>query len=388
MRATAALICRGKILTGAIIVLLFTATTFAQEAAAGPPPLTIPAGTIVTVRINEALSSDRNAVGDIFSATLTQPLVAQGIVVAQRGQTVAGEVVSAKKGRALGGVSQLGLALTTLTLADGQNVPVQSQLLTRQGPNSTGRDVAAVGGTTAMGTILGAAIGRGQGAAIGAGSGAAAGLIGVLLTKGYATVVYPESLLTFKIMRPVTVDTGNAPQAFHAVSAADYPEPQTQAPPQLEEREAAPPVAVAAPPATVVYPYPYPYYDPYYYPYSFDYWGYPYYGTSINFVFGYPHYRYYPRYRYYGGHYYNYPVYRGHYPVYRGYGGHSSYPSRYGAGRGSYYPGGGHVGGRPSGGYQSGGGHRGGGYSGGGHPSGGSGRGSGGHGGGGGGHRR
>ncbi len=36
--------------------------------------------------VNEPLSSDHNVSGDTFTATLTQPLIANGYVVARRGQ--------------------------------------------------------------------------------------------------------------------------------------------------------------------------------------------------------------------------------------------------------------------------------------------------------------
>ena len=62
-----------------------------------PPPLAIPEGSVLTVRINQALSSDHNRAGDAFSATLTQPVVVHGIVLSHSGQTVLGRVVEAKK---------------------------------------------------------------------------------------------------------------------------------------------------------------------------------------------------------------------------------------------------------------------------------------------------
>ena len=52
------------------------------------PPLTMKPGTILTVSIIEPVSSDRNRVGDVFSATLTQPVIVLGIVVARYGQSV------------------------------------------------------------------------------------------------------------------------------------------------------------------------------------------------------------------------------------------------------------------------------------------------------------
>ena len=90
-----------------------------------PGQLTIKPVTYVTVRISEPLSSDHNQPGDPFSATLVSPLVVDGIVVAQRGQMVAGWVVQAQKAGRVEGVSRLGIELTQLTLVDdGADVDV------------------------------------------------------------------------------------------------------------------------------------------------------------------------------------------------------------------------------------------------------------------------
>jgi hypothetical protein len=70
--------------------------------------------------------------------------------------------------------------------------------------------------------MIGAAADWGTGAAIGAGIGAAAGAIGVLLTRGHPTVVYPESVLTFRLETPVSVNTDRSPQAFRYIDPADY----------------------------------------------------------------------------------------------------------------------------------------------------------------------
>jgi len=196
-----------------------------------PPPyglpewVTIPAGTFVTVRVNQPLSSDRNQTGDFFTATLMQPVVVNGIVVAQRGQTVTGKVAEAKKAGRGSGLSRLALQLNGLTVADGTQATMQSSLFSRNGQGRTGRDVATVGTTTAVGAAVGAAADWGRGAAIGAGAGAAAGIIGVLLTRGQETVVFPESLLTFRIENPVNVNLSKAPQAFQFVGPNDYDQP-------------------------------------------------------------------------------------------------------------------------------------------------------------------
>lgn len=187
-----------------------------------PSRLTIRPGTFLTVRIDQPLSSDHNQPGDAFSASLVKPLVVDGVVVAQSGQTIAGRVAEAQKAGRVSGTSRLGVQLTELTLVDGQQLPIQSQLVNRTGPTSVGRDAGAIAGTTALGAAVGAAADWGRGAAIGAGAGAAAGIIGVLLTRGQPTVIYPEQVLTFRIEAPVAINTARAPDAFRYVDTSDY----------------------------------------------------------------------------------------------------------------------------------------------------------------------
>src|ERR1051326_8766858 len=85
-----------------------------------PASMTVKSGTYITVRVNQVLSSDHNHPGDAFSATLVKPIVVDGIVVAQHGQTIGGRVAEAKKAGMVEGTAKLGVQLTDLTLADGQ----------------------------------------------------------------------------------------------------------------------------------------------------------------------------------------------------------------------------------------------------------------------------
>lgn len=235
----------------------------ASPPAALPAQLTIKPGTYVTIRVNNTLSSDYNHAGDAFTATLARPIVVDGVVVAQRGQTVGGRVAEAEKAGRVKGTSRLAIQLIDLTLADGNQVPIQSQLIGHDGGTSVGRDAAAIGTTTAAGAAIGAAAGWGTGAAIGAGAGAVASTIGVLLTRGHPTIIDPETVLTFRLESPVTVATDRAPEAFRTVSPQDYDRPQ-----QLQSRR----YVTSGPPA---YYAPYPYYY------------YPYWGPSFGFGYGY-----------------------------------------------------------------------------------------------------
>ena len=166
------------------------------------------------MRITEWLSSDKNVIGDRFTGSSEQPLIANGWVVAERGQLVTGRVAKAQKAGRVSGVSQLGVELNELTLVDGQLLPVRTQLLQSSAGTSNGRDAAGVATTTGVGAAIGAGAAGGTGAAIGAGAGAVAGVIGVLTTRGKPTVIPPESLLTFRLETPLTISTAQSQVAF------------------------------------------------------------------------------------------------------------------------------------------------------------------------------
>ena len=79
-----------------------------------PSVLTIRPGTFMIVRVEQELSSDRNQQGDVFNASLAQPIVVDGVVVAQRGQTVMGRVAEAMKAGRAQGTSRLALQFCLL----------------------------------------------------------------------------------------------------------------------------------------------------------------------------------------------------------------------------------------------------------------------------------
>ena len=193
-----------------------------------PGPITIPAGTWITVRVDQPLSSDHNRAGDAFTATLTAPVVADGIVVARRGQTLAGRVAESMKAGRIKGTSSLGVEMIELSIVDGQRVPIRTELMQYAGGTSAGRDAAAVGATTGIGAAIGASAAGGFGAGMGAIAGAGASAIGVLVTRGRSTEIFPETAITFRLTTPAEISTERGQQAFHPVRQDDYEARQLQ----------------------------------------------------------------------------------------------------------------------------------------------------------------
>jgi hypothetical protein len=248
-----------------------------QAARYAPTTITLPAGSWVTIRLNEPLSSDHNQTGDAFTGTLLEPIIVNGLMIARRGETVTGIVTEAQKAGRVSGVSHLKLELTGIQLADGRQIQVKTKLIDRKGNTSYGRDAFAIGATTATGAAIGAGVNGGVGAGVGAAAGLVVSTIGVLLTRGRATVVGPETPLTFSMETPIVLD--NSQQAFQYASQQDY---------NAGLRPPRPGYGSAYGPGYGGYPPPAPYggyYAPAYgygYPYPYPYF----YGPSLYFGFG------------------------------------------------------------------------------------------------------
>jgi hypothetical protein len=155
---------------------------------------TMPPGTTVSVRLGQTISSDKARPGDTWAGTLSNDVVVDGRAVARRGDRVEGRVVDAKASGRLSGTAVLALQLSSINGA-----PVRTSTVSRRGGTHKGRDVKAVGGTAAVGAIIGALAGGGKGAAIGAGAGAAAGTAGAAATGKKDIRIPVETVLTFLV---------------------------------------------------------------------------------------------------------------------------------------------------------------------------------------------
>ncbi len=172
-----------------------------------PPPrqVTLNAGMLLPVRLIDGLTSERNNPGDTFTGSLDQPLVVDGLVIAERGARVEGRVVASDRGGKVSGVAALSVELTRIHLSDGQIISVRTDSFERKAEQAHKTDAAKIGGGAALGAIIGAIAGGGKGAAIGAGVGGGAGAGDVLLTRGKAATLPSETRISFRLNAPVTV---------------------------------------------------------------------------------------------------------------------------------------------------------------------------------------
>ena len=164
----------------------------------------VPAGTPVTVRLNQSLSTATNRSGERFSATLAQPVVVDGQTVIPIGSEVKGVVRQSYPSGRLKGRAVLTLALQEIEVAGGEIV-IDTTSRTSVSGRHRKRNWAWIGGGSGTGAVIGAIASGGTGAAIGAGSGAAAGLVTAVFTGKKQVRLPAETQLTFRLSQPVEV---------------------------------------------------------------------------------------------------------------------------------------------------------------------------------------
>lgn len=170
-----------------------------------PAQVTLRSGILLSARTVEGLSSERNQIGDTFTATLEQPLSVDGWVIAERGARLEGKIVQSQRAGRVKGLSNLAIELTQLVTSDGQRIPIQTETFEKRGESSTGQDAAKVGAVAAIGAAIGAIAGGGKGAGIGAAAGGAAGAGDVMLTRGKPAVLPAETHINFRLRNSVTI---------------------------------------------------------------------------------------------------------------------------------------------------------------------------------------
>jgi hypothetical protein len=169
-----------------------------------PQPVIVPAGTALTVTVDQTLSSKSSQAGQAFLATVAQPVTVHGKTAIPKGSTVTGTVVTAKKKGKIKGEGQLALSLTSITI-HGKNHPIQTETLDSTVKGKGKRTAATTGGGAAGGALIGGLAGGGKGAGIGALVGAGAGLVGGALTGNKQVEIPAESALTFTLSRRLTI---------------------------------------------------------------------------------------------------------------------------------------------------------------------------------------
>ncbi|HEX8844197.1 MAG TPA: hypothetical protein VF791_06120 [Pyrinomonadaceae bacterium] len=153
---------------------------YTRPAATQPSYYTVPADTVIRVRMNQELNSRNARVGDRFTTTVTDPVYSRGVEVIPAGSKVWGRVSAVRKaGRRTPG--NISVNFNQVELPNGISRAINGSLTSLQaddvnsdnegtvkGRSNRKRDAVFIGGGAATGAIIGAIAGGGKGAAIGA----------------------------------------------------------------------------------------------------------------------------------------------------------------------------------------------------------------------------
>jgi hypothetical protein len=168
----------------------------AVPAAAAAQTVTLPAGTLLLVRMTDTVSS-KSAPGASFATKLEYDLVADGTIVAKAGAVVYGKVQSATQARRAAGRSTLDLRLVQI-VPQGTPVPIVTSGYQQAGDAS----IKKVAKAAAVGAVIGNNTGNGSGS-----DGAAIGAGVAMLKPGETLTVQAGTLVEFTLTQPVTLPT-------------------------------------------------------------------------------------------------------------------------------------------------------------------------------------
>ncbi len=170
-----------------------------------PAPLIIPAGTPITVRLQQSLSSRSSVPGEHFEAVVEEPVVVDDRTILPVGASVTGHVVIARHSGRLRHPGELGLTLDSVAVGN-QQVPLRTSSVIARGGSHKKRNLGWIGGGAGGGALIGALAGGGKGALIGSGIGAVAGTTTAFITGRKDVAFSAERRLRFRLNHEVTLE--------------------------------------------------------------------------------------------------------------------------------------------------------------------------------------
>jgi hypothetical protein len=167
--------------------------------------LVVAADSVIGLQLESAITSERAQVEDSVVARVTRDVRVSDRVVIPSGARALGEVTVVERGGKLRERARLGVRFTSIVLADGTRLPIQTETIFREG-DAPGRESATkIGGGAIGGAILGGLLGGAKGAAIGSAIGGGAGTAAVMAGGRNHAVIPAGSPLTVRLEDPVVV---------------------------------------------------------------------------------------------------------------------------------------------------------------------------------------
>jgi len=168
-----------------------------------PPPVKIPAETILNVRLTQAIDVDSAHAGMTFKSLLDDPVMLNGHVVVPRGSAVVLQAARVEQAGTMKGADLITLKANSLSFG-GRKYEIVTTAVEQKGSGEGKKTTRKLIGGAGLGAIVGGIAGGGTGAAIGAAAGAGAGAI--MASTGTEHLKLPaETRLQFTLNAAVTV---------------------------------------------------------------------------------------------------------------------------------------------------------------------------------------
>jgi hypothetical protein len=168
--------------------------------------ITIPAASVIGLEVETSLTSEKARVEDRVDARVTRDVYAEGRLAIPAGSRVVGSVTAVERGGKVKERARLGVRFHTLVLADGRQLDLRTDTIYREGQSPAGESSKKIGGAAVGGAVLGAIMGGGKGALLGGAAGAAGGTAAVMAGGRNAATITSGTVLTARLMSPVTIE--------------------------------------------------------------------------------------------------------------------------------------------------------------------------------------
>jgi hypothetical protein len=176
-------------------------------AATGPRlvDLEIATDSVLGLQIETPVTSEKARVEDEVLARVTRDVRVGDRVAIPAGSQARGEVTMVERGGKVKDRARLGIRFTSVVLADGTRVPLETDTIYREGDSPSTESTAKIGGGAIGGAILGGIFGGAKGAAIGAATGAGAGTAMVVAGGRNAATLPAGTPVTVRVIKPARV---------------------------------------------------------------------------------------------------------------------------------------------------------------------------------------
>ncbi len=204
---------RTAFLTAAVVIAGASVNGAAPAISAGSSgkrvtrQVTIPAGTVLRLRVERGFGSDISRIEDPVSATLVRPISVDGRTVLREGSLASGYVSQAVRPGKVKGRGRIAVRFNRITPAGREgHYAMQTRSWVGIAPATKKKDALTIGAPAAGGAVVGAVVGGKKGAGIGALAGGGAGTAVVLTTRGKDVRVGRGALLAVRLMAPLTIE--------------------------------------------------------------------------------------------------------------------------------------------------------------------------------------